>query len=358
MASIGILGIGTYLPPHVRTNDWWSRDTIAEWGDRVAARVTRADAAAPEALGDGARMTLQAMQQYAGDPFRGAVQRRIMPDTMTTHDMESLAIQDALARAGVRADQIDVLLTQTPVPEQQLPNTACVTHRLAGLPRHCMTLRTEAACNALAMHTAIARGMIASGQARYVLSVHSSAMTRILRPSEPDSAWWGDGAAAVVLGPVSEGRGVRSMVHNTDGSGSEAIAVGVPGKRWFDDGKTTLYCPNREHTRAMLVDLADHARDAIHDAIAAAGATREQVDFYASHQGTAWLTEVTARHAGISHANTVVTFPVFGNMNSANLPMILAIAEREGQLRDDHLVVTFAGGAGQTWSSMCLRWGR
>lgn len=358
MTSIGIIGIGTYLPPHVRTNAWWSSTTTAQWSERSAARVTSADQPAPDSLGEGARLTLQAMGEYAADPFRGAVERRIMPDTMTTHDMEALAVKDALARAGITAAEVDVLLTQTPVPEQQLPNTACVTHKLAGLPRHCMTMRTEAACNALAMHMAIARGMIASGQARYVLSVHSSAMTRILRPTESDSAWWGDGAAAVVIGPVSDGRGVLSMVHNTDGSGAEAIAVGVPGKRWFDDGKTTLYCPNREQTRDMLLHLADHARDAIRDALAKAAMTPGAVDFYASHQGTAWLTKLTAQHAGIAHASTVVTFPAFGNMNSVNLPMILAIAEREGQLRDGHVVVTFAGGAGETWSSMCLRWGR
>jgi 3-oxoacyl-[acyl-carrier-protein] synthase III len=82
------------------------------------------------------------------------------------------------------------------------------------------------------------------------------------------------------------------------------------------------------------------------------------VEFYASHQGTAWLTRVSAQHAGLAGAKTISTFPAFGNLNSANIPLILAMAEREGVLRDGSPVVTFGGGLGETWSSLCIRWGR
>ena len=84
----------------------------------------------------------------------------------------------------------------------------------------------------------------------------------------------------------------------------------------------------------------------------------KDVDFYAAHQGTAWLTKATAAQANIEHAKTVVTFPTFGNLSSVNIPLILAIGEREGLLRDGSVVIAFSGGTGETWSSLCLRWGR
>jgi len=226
------------------------------------------------------------------------------------------------------------------------------------LPPRVLTIATEAACNAFAAHASISQAFIESGRARYVLSVHSSAMNRVVRRTEPDSAWWGDGAAAVLWGPVSSGRGILSAVHRADGSSGEAIVLGVPGGRWWDDGAITLHSPNREQTRSMLFNIADRSREAITASLKDAGVSPAQVGFYASHQGTAWLSEVTAQHSGLGATPTIATFPAFGNISSVNIPLILAIAERERAIKDDTNIVTFSGGAGETWSSLCLRWGR
>jgi 3-oxoacyl-[acyl-carrier-protein] synthase-3 len=358
MSSVGILGLGTYLPGTVRTNDYWSPATIADWHHRAPARATRPDTPPADNLSSGVRRTLAGMAEYANDPFRGSVERRVMPDDMTTSDMEARAAREAIQRAGLRADQIDVILTQTPVPEYINLNGACITHRLLELPQRCLAINTNVACNGFLMHLSLAQGLIASGQARHVLSVHSSAFTRIMRNDEPDSPWLGDGASAAVIGPVPDGKGILSALHNTNGASCHALVIGVPNKRWWDDGKCTLYPLDRDHTRAMLLNLVDRAGEAITGALSAAHLAPRDVDFYAAHQGTAWLTRATAAEAGIEHAKTVVTFPQFGNLSSANIPLILAIAEREGMVRDGSVVVAFSGGTGETWSSVCLRWGR
>jgi 3-oxoacyl-[acyl-carrier-protein] synthase III len=179
-----------------------------------------------------------------------------------------------------------------------------------------------------------------------------------VRRTEPDSAWWGDGAAAVVIGPVARDRGLLSTVHRADGSSCDALVMGVPGHRWWHDGAIQLHSANREHTRAMLLAIVDRARDAIATCLAEAKLAAADVGFYASHQGTVWLTDTTARHAGLAHARTVTTFPSLGNLNSANIPFVLDAGVRAGSLRDGDIVVTFSGGIGETWSSMCMRWGR
>lgn len=358
MTAVGILGLGTYLPPEVRRNDWWPSDVVARWSERSAARVTRGDSPDPGSLAPGERRTLEAMVAIANDPFRGAVERRVIADDMTQWEMEARAAREAMQRAGIRPDEVGVLLTQTPIPEHLVINTACPTHRLLELPRRCFTLGTEAACNGFALHASLAQAMIASGQAKYVLSVHSTAMTRVNDPKEPDSAWWGDGAAAAVFGAVSDGRGLLSAVHNTDGNSWGAVVLGVPDRRWWEDGRMVIHNRNRDHTRAMLMSLVDRAGETIGQAIDEAGLTKRDVDFFASHQGTAWLTKATQAHSGLDHAKTLVTFPTFGNMTTVNIPFILAMAEREGMVRDGSIVATFSGGAGETWSSLCLRWGR
>ncbi|MEO8699390.1 MAG: 3-oxoacyl-[acyl-carrier-protein] synthase III C-terminal domain-containing protein [Kofleriaceae bacterium] len=355
--ATGILGLGTFLPPSIRTNAWWPADVIAGWHDRVGHSATRGEPAGPTP-GLGLQRTFAAMAEYADDPFRGARERHVMDGALTVPQMEANAARIALARARVAPSEIDVVLAQTPVPEHLMVNGACTTHRLLELPRRCLVLGTEGACNGFALHFSLASALIASGQAKRVLSLHSSAITRVHGPSEPQSAWWGDGAAAAVFGDVGEGRGLLAAVHQADGSSSEALVLGVPGARWWEPGAITTHAVDKAHTRTMLVTLADRAAEAIAMALTEAGVRRDEVELYASHQGTAWFTKLTAQCAGISHAKTLVTFPALGNMNSVNVPYILATAEAQGLVRDGAIAVTFSGGLGETWSALVVKWGR
>ncbi|MFC0626056.1 3-oxoacyl-ACP synthase III family protein [Kribbella deserti] len=356
MGAVGVLGMGYFLPPEIRTNDWWPQATVDRWQDRSAHRGTNPEA--PTSLSAGARRTLEAFEAYADDPFRGARERRIMPSDMSAVDMETAAAREAIMRADVTLDSIDAVLVQTPVPDQLMVNQAAVTHGVLGLRRDCVALSTQAASNGFAMHATLARSMILSGAARHVLSIHSSAITRLLDAEQPDSAWWGDGAAAAVFGPVSAGRGLLAATHDVDSANSDALVLGVPGKPWWEDGAITTYPANRAHTGAMLLSLVDRARDAIHRALAEAGLLPSDVDFYASHQGTAWLAEVTRRHSGLELARTVTTFSSAGNMSSACVPYVLALGEREESIPEGAVVATFGGGLGETWSSLVFRWGR
>jgi 3-oxoacyl-[acyl-carrier-protein] synthase-3 len=356
MRAVGVLGMGSFLPPIIRTNDWWPAATIAQWQGRAAHRATNTEI--PADVSAGVRRTLAAFGAHVDDPFRGARERRVMPDDMTVTDMEVAAAREAIARAGVAPDSIDAIFTQTPVPEYLMVNPASETHRALGLPSRCFAMATEVACNGFSMHATLAQAMIKSGAARHVLAIQSSAITRVLDPREPDSAWWGDGAVAAVFGPVSAERGLLAAAHNTDGTNCRALVLGGPDKRWWQGSSITVHPVDRVHTRSMLLSLVDRAGDAIAQTLKDAGLAPRDVDFYAAHQGTAWLADVTREHAGLERAKTLVTFPSCGNMNSANVPYILALAEREGLIRDGSIVVTFGGGLGETWSSLAFRWGR
>src|SRR5690349_8000922 len=106
--SIGIHGLGTYLPSEIRTNAWWPESDVARWRDRMAHRAT-SNEAPDEELTEGARRTLAAMARYVDDPFRGSIERRVMPEDMTTSEMEAAAAREAIERAGVTPSDIDAI---------------------------------------------------------------------------------------------------------------------------------------------------------------------------------------------------------------------------------------------------------
>jgi 3-oxoacyl-[acyl-carrier-protein] synthase-3 len=358
MLSVGVLGLGTYLPPTVRTNDWWPAETVARWGERQAHQVTRVEPMV-DSLSPGQKLTLAAMAEYVNDPFRGAIERRIMSPDMTASEMEAHAAREAIARSGIDPQQIDVILTNCPAPDRLMVNNACVTHNLLGLSPQCLALGTDAMCNGFAHHMSIAAGLIASGQARYVLSAHSATLTRFTPSSEPHSAWFGDGASAAVLGPVSKGKGLLASVHNANGERCDALVIGSgKGTNYWGEGPLTVHSVNRDATRNMLMGMVDRGGAAVTAALAKSNVSASEVDFYATHQSTAWLTRASAARAGLAHVKTIVTFPMFANMSSVNVPFILALAEREGLVRDGSVVATFTGGTGETWSSLVMRWGR
>ncbi|MCK6549047.1 hypothetical protein L6R52_24590 [Myxococcota bacterium] len=355
--NVGVLGVGAHLPAEVRTNAWWPEEIVARWRERVSGKLDRPADHAAELATEGGRLVLEAMAKLRDDPFKGSRERRVMPASMQTSEMELLAARDAIARSGVDPASIDLVLSTTSVPDYLMVPNACRTHEALGLSRRCFTLQTEGVCNAFHMQLELAESMIATRRAHVALLIQSSATTRLMSPEDPMSAWFGDGATAVVVGPVADGYGVLARVHETHGEYYEGLVCGVPGQRWYE-GAVHAYIVRPELSRRLLLETIHRSRTLIHDALAACGHRPEDVDFYAAHQGFAWLRDVTQRLAGLDRARSVDTFPSLASLLGANIPMVLTVAEREGILTPGALVTTYGGAAGSILSSFVLRWGR
>lgn len=355
---LGIYGIGTYLPPIVRKNDWWPQDVVAAWRERQARSITRSVAEPEDPPTEGMRVTLQAMAQFKTDPFEGAVQRHVMPDDMRTSDMEVLAARDAIARADIDPGAIDLMLTQSTGPNfVHVPNS-CLVHKELGLRSECFAIATEGMCNAFQQQLVLAEQLIVSGKMRYGLLIQSCNMTHFCRPQDAFSAWFGDGATAIVVGPVKGDRGVLSHAHCTDGSVYGSIVSGVPGKRWWDEGRVFSYLENAAGARLQFLLIAETAKPLLERALAGAGLHKGDIDLWACHQASAWLPMATQRFLGLEHAKRIDTFPWAGSLSGSNIPLVLSVAEREGTLHDGDVVAMFSGAAGMQVSSTVMRWGR
>jgi 3-oxoacyl-[acyl-carrier-protein] synthase III len=203
---------------------------------------------------------------------------------------------------------------------------------------------------------ALAEQMIAGGAARHALLVQSAATTRYMRTEDPMSAWFGDGATAVVVGPVREGFGILGRCHETHGVYYEGLVCGIPDKRWHE-GSAHAYIVRPELSRRLLLETVERSAAVVGAALAEAGFAQKDVDFYASHQGFAWLRKVTQTLTGLDHAKTLDTFPWAGSMLGSNIPLVLSVAEHEGVLAAGDLVASFSGAAGATLASLVFRWG-
>lgn len=356
--KVGVYGVGAFLPETVRTNDWWPDEVVAKWGGTHNGRLDRPPEGPEELETEGGRMVLEAMKKYRADPFKGSRARRVMADGWKASDMEMKACTQALENAGLVAGDVDMLLATTNLPDYLMVPNACLLHEKLGMPARCFTMQTEGVCNAFLMQLSLAEQMIASGQAKHALLVQSACMSRLTTPDDPMSAWFGDAATAVVVGPVGDDYGVEGRAHMTDGSLYGGVVCGVPGKEWYEEGRVQGYILDPKLARRLLTSNIHDSKDLIIAALADAGRDPSEVDFYGSHQGFIWLREVTQKLAGIEQARTVDTYSWAASCLGCNIPLGLYTALGENLLRDGDVVSLFSGAAGSVLSSLVLRWGR
>lgn len=355
--GVGILGVGVYLPPEVRGNDWWPESTVAKWQKR-ASRLMARGLDKGQAPTEGGRAVLEAMAKYVSDPFGGAIERRIAPLDLRGSDIEVAACRHAILEAGVSTRDIDFVLGHSMVPDYLATPNSSAVHKKLELRSNCFVSNIDVACNSFMQQLTYAKALVESGTCRYGLLFQSSLWTRMVTGQEVFSPWVGDGAAAVVVGPVSPGRGILAVRNDADGTNVNAMVLGVPGKNWYDEGRNVWYASNINASNQMVLSLADRCRQSIAALLADVQLGTRDVDYYGSHQPMPWFRPVTQQYAGLGHTKSVDTFQAMGSMSAVNIPFGLHVAQREGRLKDGDLAVFFAGGSGETWSSMALRWGR
>jgi len=349
---VGLLGVASYLPEIRRTNDWWPDETVQRWRETPRLRPPLQDGEPTPAM---ARV-LAAMAQQDFDPFQGVTERRVLPDDMSSVDMEVRAGQLAIERAGIDRREIDLLLTHTALPDYLLSSTACVLHRELGLASACFTMQLDASSYSFMAQLTVAEQMIIAGRTRYALLVQSSASSRLIDPEDSDSALHGDGATAVVVGPASTG-GLLAAAHRTNGAHPRSLVASVPGGRWYDEGRVLLHRADPRDTARIFLLTADLAIEVVNAALSQADVPAAEVDFFAVHQGAPWLRQVTQESIGLDRARSVDTFSTTGYLFSASIPLVLETAQRQGLLNRDDIVVMNGGGGGFTYGATVLRWG-
>ncbi len=357
--QVGILGVGSFLPDHVRTNDWWPAEHVAAWREKRVNRMTRGAIPKDVLATEGVLLVAREMDRLAHDPFDGGLQRRVIADDMSSGDMEVMAAQHAMTHAGVGPSDIDVLFVQSMCPDHATANNAAAVHERLGLRQRVLSLETQGVCNAFLLQLQVAEQMVKSGASKCVLVVQSSPLSRLMDPRDPFSVWFGDGATAVVLGPVSEGRGLLGMSTRTDGTCARALLGAVSDELpWYADGPVRIHAPEPLVGRRMLLSSAELGKQVLDEVLAETGTDRSQIDFFACHQASSWFRSAAQSYLGIQHARVADTYVWAGNLTGANLPLVLEVGLKERSLKDGDLVAMYAGGGGMTWSAALLRWGR
>lgn len=285
----------------------------------------------------------------------GIRQRYIAGEGETTASLGEAAARNALERAGLTPDDIDLVIVATSTPDNTFPATAVNIQNRLGMTKG-YAFDVQAVCTGFVYAMATADAHLRAGMAKRALVIGAETFSRILDWTDRTTCvLFGDGAGALVLeaqemeGKVSD-RGILTSHLRSDGSHKEKLYV--------DGGPSTTGTVG--HLRMEGREVFKHAVGMITDVIEAAfestGTTAEDLDWLVPHQANRRIIDGSAKKLGIPLEKVVVTVDLHGNTSAASIPLALSVAASDGRIKQGDLVMLEAMGGGFTWGALLVRW--
>jgi 3-oxoacyl-[acyl-carrier-protein] synthase-3 len=303
--------------------------------------------AVPEAVRDNAPIAAHLGLDDGWIEARTGVERRhVAAPEERLSDLAAAAARQALERADIAADRVDLVLVATTTADELLPNAAPLVAAAVGAAR-AGAVDLGAACTGFLSALTLAAGYVESRRAATVLVVGADLMTRVTDPDDRSTAaLFGDGAGAAVVARGAGGGAIRPAVIGADAvEGADLVRIHHDDRLVRMNGLDTYRNAVRRLSESTL------------DAVAAAGVTLADIDLFAYHQANTRILRAVGERLGLDPAKVVDCIRGYGNTSAATVPIALCEAEREGRLEPGSRVLLGAFGAGFTWGAMVVELG-
>ncbi|PYZ93526.1 3-oxoacyl-ACP synthase [Salipaludibacillus keqinensis] len=307
----GIWGMGKYVPEHVVTNKDLEKkvDTNDEW---IRTRT-------------------------------GIVERRIASDDIDTSHMSYYASLEAIEKAGIHPEEIDMIIVATVTPDQTFPSVSSMLQKQLGATK-ASAMDVSAACAGFMYGLVTGKQFIESEEYKHVLVVGTEKLSKIVDWDDRNTAvLFGDGSGAALLGPVSDDRGILSFELGSDGTGGNHIRM-----------EDHLLMNGREVFKFAVRQMGESAMNVVHKA----GLTKEDVDFLIPHQANIRIMEAARQRLDLPVEKMSMTVDRYGNTSSASIPLSLVYELENDKIKDGDLLVLVGFGAGLVWGAVALKWGK
>lgn len=283
----------------------------------------------------------------------GIKERRIASEELTTSELAARAGAQALEHAGVDPEAVDLVIVATVTPEMLFPSTACLVQDKLGCT-NAGAFDLSAGCSGFVYGLDIATQMIASGNYRHILVIGVDLLSRVTDFTDRSTCvLFGDGAGAVLLGPVS-GRGVMATWLGADGSGGEKLRIpgSGPGVANRPEGPACIQMAGNDVFKFAVRIMGDAAATVIEKA----GLQTSDIDLFVPHQANIRIIDAAARRLDLPSERVFVNVEKYGNTSAASIPLALAEAHQQGRISAGDRLVLVGFGAGLTWAAAVLEW--
>lgn len=323
--TAAITGVGQYLPDYILTNEELSRmvDTNDEW-----------------------------IMSHVGIKTRHILKG----EGVGTSYMGARAVTALLDKTGIDPMDIDVVICATITPDMFFPSTGNLIADQAGC-KNAFAYDVSAACSGFLFALTTGAKFIEAGSHKKVIVVGADKMSSIVDYTDRSTCpIFGDGAAAVLLEPSTEGYGVIDSILHSDGSGERQLYMKAGGSRYPASEETVA---NNWHTiswdgRAVFKAAVSKMADVSVEMMQKHNLSADDIRFLVPHQANMRIIDSTAQRMGLSADKCMINIERNGNTTAATIPSCLCDYEKELRPGDNLILTSFGGG--YTWGSIYVKW--
>lgn len=282
----------------------------------------------------------------------------------TNASMAAAASRQAIARAGLTAGDIDVIVYATITPDYFFPGSAFLMQRELGMEtKPVIDIREQ--CSGFVYALSIADQFLKSGMYKRALVVGSEIQSTWINKSTAGrnvAVIFGDGAGAVVVEATEDSHHRILSTHlHADGRFAEDLYVKDPGssrpdrsatKDMVDEGGFDVHM----NGNAVFKHAVLRFSEVIHEALTTNGYEANDIDLLIPHQANIRISEYIRQQLNLPEEKVVNNIQRFGNTTAASIPIALAEAWEHGRVKEGDLVCLAAFGSGFTWASALIRW--
>ena len=325
---VEIKSLATYVPPRLLTNADLEKmiDTTDEW----------------------------IMQRT------GIRQRHIVDPGVATSDLAAEAAKEAIKRAGLKPEDIDLIIVGTVTPDMLFPSTACLVQHKIGATK-AWGFDLSAACSAFTYSLTVGSQLVAAGGVKNALVIGADVMSSIIDYTDRATCvLFGDGAGAAVLAPSSDPSiGILDFEHMIDGSGGGALCMPAGGSRMPASHETVDQRLHyvKQDGQTVFKFAVRNTGEICERLLKRNNLTGHDLDLFVSHQANKRIIMSAAERIGMPEEKVVINIDRFGNTTAATIPLALNDAVESGRLKKGHLIMLTSVGAGFTVGSLLVRWG-
>ncbi|MFB5673543.1 beta-ketoacyl-ACP synthase III [Paenibacillus terreus] len=326
LKPVGIIGTGKYVPEKILTNSDLEKmvETSDEW---IVSRT-------------------------------GIRERHIAAPEQATSDLAYEAAMKALASAGMTAEELDLIIIATITPDMAFPSTACILQDKLGA-KGAAAFDLSAACSGFVYGLATATSFIQAGMYKNALVIGADCLSRITDYTDRNTCvLFGDGAGAVVVGEVPEGRGFKSFDLGAEGAGGPLLKLEAGGSRLPASAQTLenklhyIYMNGREVFK-FAVRVMGTATDVV---LEKAGLDKSDIDVFVPHQANIRIIQSAMQRLDLPEEKVVINVDKYANTSAASIPLALVEAAEEGRMKEGDRVLMVGFGGGLTWGASVLVW--
>ena len=274
-----------------------------------------------------------------------------------TSQFGTLAAKQALERAGLKPEDIEIIICATTTPDQIMPSTGALIQAQIGAV-NAAGMDVFAACSGFLYGLTMVESMIKTGQIKYALVIGAEVLTKYVDYTDRGTCViFGDGAGAAVVGPVPEGKGILATKIKSDGRYEEQLYAPGGGTklgtthRTIDEGQHFFKMKGNELFKVAVRSMADISAEMVEKA----SLTVDDVDLVIPHQANQRITDAVASRLGVPEEKVYSNIAEHGNTSSASIPIALDECIESGRVKEGSLVLLTAFGGGVTWGGTVIR---